>query len=454
MENNQNDTFETSAVLTNFINSNKRFSYLLLALLFALTLFVAFVYVRSTFSAQAKDLSAASKLMAESLKASTETLAPIPSIVQGFSSLVDNRVESEFLKKEKEFGTLIDDRISAVNAELKNTKDGIDNSAIEINRIMTEVEEIKHEADKTLAELRSQASKISLLFPKIEKYKDVVDPEYLVRELHSFNDWDEGASIVVRFSDLVEESTKLPSKLPAKYIELVGDWCRKRNQSYLALDFYKESMKRDPDRVSAKVEYYALQAEVVPKNRKESINNLTELALTGQLKMNRIRRIFNVLMELDKFLELASLTESLINMEQYKNNKKSLATLYRNNAVALKEKAEYITDEAWSSLLKAVDINAKDENVIKIYADWLLERNEFNNAIIQAKILIRMDPNDVSYYLLLGNAFIANDDYLKANEIFKYALSIADERSDKIRLIIAMRKIPSNDLDNVLGIPE
>jgi len=155
-------------------------------------------------------------------------------------------------------------------------------------------------------------------------------------------------------------------------------------------------------------------------------------------------------MELDKFTELASLTESLIKIERYKNNISSLATLYRNNAVALKEDSEYITDESWDSIIKAVKVNPKDENVIKIYAYWLLEKYQFDKAIIQAKLLLKMSPNQITYYLILGDAFIGNENYVGALRTYKHALSITDNRNDKIRVMVAMRKLPNTNLDDIL----
>jgi len=403
---------------------------------------------RETMSEQSKQLAEASKLMSESLKANSETLAPVPSIVKGFSDLIDDRVSIIFQQRSGQLSENADKRIEEALKKVQESELKIENTAEEIRLLSIELNNIKKKADESLNGLEDKAEQLSLLFPIVDKYKNIVDPDFLVRTLTQKDDWNAGADIVVRFENLVNDSKDSPEKLPAKYIESVGDWCRKKNQNHLALWFYVNAVERDSDRLSSVVELHSLRAEVLPKKREEALRKLNELARSGKLDFFQVRRIFNVFIELDRYKELSELTSQLESIEKYTNEPIKFASLLRNRAVSLEEYLGYKSQEAWDALEKAVSLS-QDENVLKIYARWLYETKEYKKAEENLIKLLSMNPRDSSYYITLAKTYLETNEIGKAERVIFLAEKFVVDRSGKISIEAFKMKLPSGNVSAI-----
>lgn len=428
--------------LTSFLAGNHFYSALLLFLLLVIALFVGYLVLREITSRQSKQLAEASKHMSDALKASTESLVPVPTIVTGFSSLIEDKVAVEFQRKEAAFSQKVDDKLNEKMNSVATAKTEAEAHAKAIREYAGEIAQIKRQAGEALKSLEDKAKELSLLFPDVNKFKNTVDPEYLVHMLLQYEEWSEGVDIVVRLEDLVKSSESQPERLPSKFIELVGDWCRKRNQNHLALWFYQQAVDRDPEHVSAKVELNSLRAEVIPKERNEALGGLQELALSGRLEFDQIRRIFNVYIELDRFEELSKLTLKLMSVDKYNNDNETLASLHRNYAIALEHHEGYKTPEAWSAIEKAVKLS-DDENELKIYGKWLFEAKRYDEAIPVLKKLLRLDPRDSSYYITLARVYLAKDDNRAAMKTIQDAKSFITDPNGSIAIQAFSRRMPS-----------
>ena len=449
-QNNSSDNFSenaTTTVMASMLRS-KLYSTTLIILVFIIAASLGYLLFRETMSEQSRQLAEAGKLMSESLKANSETLAPVPSIVKGFSDLIDDRVSIIFEQRASQISGNVNQRIEDALNKVRESEVKIDNTASEIRSLSLELDEIKKKADDSLQELNDKAKQLNLLFPQAEKYKNVVDPEYLIRMLAQAGEWIAGADIVVRFENLVSASKDSPEKLPAKYIEAVGDWCRENNQNHLALWFYENAVERDPERLSAVVELHSLRAEFLPKIREDSLAKLNELSLSGKLDFSQLRRIFNVFIELARYKELSELTKKLENIEKYTRRPDNFASLLRNRAVSLEEYLGYKSPEAWLALEKAVSLS-EDENVLKIYASWLYETKQYSKAEESLLKLLRMDPRDSSYYIILAKTYLERGDIKKAEKVILLAEQSVTDLSSKINIKLFKAKLPSGNTSEI-----
>jgi hypothetical protein len=223
-----------------------------------------FIYLllKERFSKRAKDIAEASKLMAESLKQSTESLATAPQIVTSFSTLMENTIKRELADLNQRISYLVNEEFRLKAKILIERGEEAAKFLEEIRRIKDEITKIKETAETQYTQLNKQLTTIQSILPDYEIWKSIADPELLIRRLENMP-WNEGKDLIAQIKKLVEDSEDHPEQIPAKYIERAGDWCRKHNQFPLALWFYEQAGKRDRDRISAKVELNALLAEFV-----------------------------------------------------------------------------------------------------------------------------------------------------------------------------------------------
>ena len=449
-QDNSSDNLSENAATTVIASmlKSKLYSMILIILLFIIAASLGYLTFRETMSEQSRQLAEAGKLMSESLKANSETLAPVPSIVKGFSDLIDDRVSIIFEQRASQISGNVNQRIKDALNKVRESEIKIDNTAREIKSLSLELDEIKKKADKSLQELNDKARQLNLLFPQAEKYKNVVDPEYLVRMLRQEEEWIAGADIVVRFENLVSASKDSPEKLPAKYIELVGDWCRKRKQNHLALWFYENAVERDPERLSAVVELHSLRAEFLPKIREDSLAKLNELSRSGKLDFELLKRIINAFIELKKYKELSEFTKQLENIEKYTRRPDNFASLLRSRAVALEEYLGYKSPEAWSALKKAVSLS-EDENVLRTYASWLYETKQYQKAEEGLLKLLVMDPRDPDYYITLAKTYVEWGDIKKAEKVILLAEQSVTDLSGQLRVKAFKAKLPSGNTSEI-----
>ena len=445
-QNNSRDNLSENVATTVMASmlKSKLYSTIFILLLFIIAASLGYLLFRETTSEQSRQLAEAGKLMSESLKANSETLAPVPSIVKGFSDLIDDRVSTIFEQRASQISGNVNQRIEDALNKVRESEVKIVNAASEIRSLSLELDEIKKKADESLQELNDKARQLNLLFPQAEKYKNVVDPAYLVRMLYQAVEWIAGADIVIRFENLVSASKDSPEPLPAKYIELVGDWCRERNQNHLALWFYENAVERDPERLSAVVELHSLRAEFLPKTREDSLVELKELSRSRKLDFDQLRRIFNVFIELNRYKELSELTKQLENIEKYTRRPNNFASLLRSRAVALEEYLGYKSPEAWSALEKAVSLS-EDENVLRIYARWLYETKQYQKAEEGLLKLLVMDPRDSAYYITLAKTYVEWGDIKKAEKVILLAEQSVTDPSGQLEVKAFKAKLPSGN---------
>ena len=192
-QNNSSDNLSENAATTVMasISNSKLYSTILISLIILLFIIAAslgYLLFRETTSEQSRQLAETGKLMSESLKANSETLAPVPSIVKGFSDLIDDRVSIIFQQRASQISGNVNQIIEDALNKVRESEVKIANTASEITSLSSELEEIKKKADRSLQELNDKARQLNLLFPQAEKYKNVVDPEYLVRMLRNVLD--------------------------------------------------------------------------------------------------------------------------------------------------------------------------------------------------------------------------------------------------------------------------
>lgn len=434
--------------VTTFMSKSKLYSTVLIILLFIIAALLGYMLLRETMSEQAKQLAEASKLMSESLKANSETLAPVPSIVKGFSDLIDDRVSIIFQQRSGQLSENADKRVEDALKKVKESEMKIESTSEEIRLLSIELNNIKKKADQSLSGLEDKAKQLSLLFPDVDKYKNIVDSEYLISMLAQKEDWNAGADIVVRFENLVSGSKDSPEKLPAKYIEHVGDWCRKMNQNQLALWFYESAVERDPERLSAVVELHSLRSEVLPTKREEALRKLNELARSGKLEFDEVIRIFNVFIELKKYKELSELISQLESIEKYSKDPINFASMLRNRAVSLEEHLGYKSPEAWAALEKAVSLS-QDENVLKIYARWLYETKKYEEARESLIILLGMDHRDSRYYITLAKTYLEQNEIEKAQKVVSLAEKFVVDQSGKIEVDLFKANLPIGNASTI-----
>lgn len=443
----QTDTQSLTELIRMLIEQHPVWASLLFSVFTLLVVGFVYLLIKERFSRHARDIADAGNAMADALKKNAETLATAPQIVQSFSGLVAGEVERATEAMERE----MDEKVSAsIAAEFDRRLEEMKLGLAEARRMVDEIGAIKNqvaavaataaENEKQLSDVLAEARQV---IPSFELWKDVADPMELVARLNDTGTWDEGKEIVRRIQELVASSQDEPERVPAPYIEVVGDWCRRRNQFHLALWFYEQSVQRDPDRLSARVELHALRAEYVPAQREASLRELRQLALDQGSDLGAMGRIFDAYLSTRRSQELAGLYAELTVQERFKESPKAQAFFLRNLATAERSLASnQITPRAWEHISEAYRLD-QSENVLMLYAAWMMERDEvdFDTAHALCERLLRMDPNDVSYYALLARLYARFHRMEEARRVLAAARGRVDSPEDLMRLRAAEGEI-------------
>jgi tetratricopeptide (TPR) repeat protein len=277
--------------------------------------------------------------------------------------------------------------------------------------------------------------------PDYALWKDVADPEQLVYKLQLCDSWDAGKDIVGQLQRLVGDSAERPERIPAKFIEAAGDWCRSKNQYPLALWFYDSALDRDPEIFTCKVEYYCLLAEFVPSKRANAIDSLRELALVARNQAT-LARIFNAFLELQRYAELVQVIDSVIAVDNFREQANIYAMLLRNRAVARRSiNRGMITSDALEDIRMAMQLSSGDEDIQWTYAQFLFDDRRYEEAAHIYTKLIGMDPRDIRYYRYLALSYASIGRREAALKVIEVAKEFVSEDRDIVALTNALRQV-------------
>ncbi|HEY2291749.1 MAG TPA: hypothetical protein VGM86_13705 [Thermoanaerobaculia bacterium] len=412
-----------------------------------------FLLLRERFSRRARDIAEAGKLMSDSLRENTESLASIPQIVESFTELVEKTVDRKVMDLDGKISTKVADQLSAKAEVLIQKGEEAAKILAEARDMKESIAKVKAQVEEQQGDLSAQAQAIKAALPDYERWKDIADPELLIRRLSNTTSWEEAKDLLARIENLVETSGDHPEQIPAKFIEVSGDYCRNHNQFPKALWFYEQAVTRDPDRLTAMVELYSLRAEYVPSRRAEALSKLEEIALSKRIRLATLRRIFNVLIEINRYDLLIEMCTKLLEVEFYQFPL-AQGSLYRNRAVARASLNQGMkTEEAWADLKKAYELAPSDQNNLTIFADWLIETEKYQEASEKCLCLLKLDPSDINFYILLSRALSGAGRHNEALAFLDKGEEFAADELDKIKLAEVRLAIQHTLIGAELSIP-
>lgn len=427
-----------------FLQQFPVWSAIILALAAIMLFGTGYLLLKERLSKQAKDIAEAGKLMADTLKQNTESLASAPQIVTSFATLVENTIKRELLGLDQMVSQEIGRQFQVKQRDLEANAEDARSLLREMREMRAQVSAIVSTASEHQQYISEQLTHMQSVLPDYEMYKNVADPETLVSRLSAASSWEDGKDLVAQVKRLVEDSGDAPEQIPSKFIEMAGDWCRERKQFPIALWFYRHSVERDPDRISSRIELNALLAEYVAKDRDESLQQLRTIALGAEHRGLFFGRIFNVFIETERYRDLAELCSELLAQEWVASHPRIRAVVLRNRALANYQLAfKRTTDEVWTDILKAIELTPDDENVLSTRAHWLVETDDFDaaEAIAVCERLIRLDPDDIKYYLLLSRVYALSGDAENARGILDIAEAKAFNPRDQLIVHLSAKQI-------------
>jgi tetratricopeptide (TPR) repeat protein len=220
-------------------------------------------------------------------------------------------------------------------------------------------------------------------------------------------------------------------------LEMAGDMMRQSFRNSLALALYKKACELDPERRTAKIELLALQAELDPKIRDESLANAIDLVLKSP-DANGFARITNALIEIDRYQELLDFSTDFQQLVAGRDKDLNAIAL-RNIAVAHKQLGNI--DKSVDAYKEALMIHPNDENILKPYLGILEKQEDYGEYLEVASRLIQLDPSDASYYLLYVGALVGAKRYTDADEWIKRAKALIQNPTDEAAIRQYERKV-------------
>lgn len=217
------------------------------------------------------------------------------------------------------------------------------------------------------------------------------------------------------------------SESTSKELEMAGDIMQQLGNYSLAKSLYKLSHDKDPERISAHVEYLSLLAENEPKKRESAIKSAKELVMKNP---NRIgfARLSNVFIELDRYDELAGFSTEFI--ESIGNQHPKLKSLaLRNLGVACKESG--YPEKAIQAFNEAFLLEPEDANILKPYLRILEEHDRREEYLKVARKLIDIDPTDINYYRIYIAELIKQGMYAEAGIWMKKSEGLIKSQMDE-----------------------
>lgn len=262
--------------------------------------------------------------------------------------------------------------------------------------------QLVEDAKKAMATSVEDAREASLTIQKlIPMKKDIgwIRPRDLVNQAEKAADWP-GA---YQYLAMIDENNATSSDL-----ERAGDICRSKHGFIeKAIDFYKKAVAKDPNNLMAQGELLALVAETRFKEREGAIADLKNMVLNNINNGNLMARYFNTLIQLARFNEMAGFCEQQLSPELpiWKETK---VILYRNLAVANKRLNNIA--QALQYYNTAIALEPSDENSLFALSVLLIEEKNFADAFRHIGLLLKIDPKDAKYYILLARVAMPRGD--------------------------------------------
>lgn len=259
------------------------------------------------------------------------------------------------------------------------------------------------------------------------------------------------ALLLSRFRKLVEESQNEPWKLTSDDIERVGDACRQYGDYGLALWLYEQATKRNPNNISARIEWLSLRTELIPDDRDATLKELVEIG--SRCTEGQLKRIFNAFIEVEAFEELGRFCTQLLDRgEVFPDRTK--ATILRNRAVARRSLGGLSVDAGMmGDIEEALKLDPEEENNIKIYASSLERAGRTAEAAKQFVILLRKDPSDAAYYVGLCQCLVKMGRVEQATNILDEAENAVSHEERVTLQLLRAKLVPTvtnSRLDSLL----
>lgn len=216
----------------------------------------------------------------------------------------------------------------------------------------------------------------------------------------------------------------------SKELEIAGNVMRKANRYNLAIQLYAAAHNKDPERTTAHVELLSLKAEIEYQHREESLKSAIEIAVEKP-SGTTFARVANALIELNRYKELADLSDRFI--QALGNRSPSLKALaLRNKAVSFKEVGDI--EQSIVAYNEAFSLAPEDENILKPYLGLLEEQGKRDEYLMLSRRLIDIDPSDISYYRIYIAALVKQGLYSEASEWIERAEEIPMTQLDDLAL--------------------
>ncbi|MCS5692846.1 tetratricopeptide repeat protein [Cyanobium sp. FGCU-6] len=212
-----------------------------------------------------------------------------------------------------------------------------------------------------------------------------------------------------------------------KDLERAGDSMRRRMRYPLAIRLYERSVEIDPQRLSARIELLALQAELRPGERDVLLREAMQLVI-DQPDRVVFARVANALIELSKYELLNEFCTRCLELLSI-GNPGTKALVLRNKGIALREVG--LISEALEALREAFAIRPTEENVFQPYLN-ILEENIMHDEYSQvASKLLSIDPLRTRHYLLYAKALILQKAFAEAQRYLELACSLPMDKKEE-----------------------
>lgn len=212
------------------------------------------------------------------------------------------------------------------------------------------------------------------------------------------------ALLLSRFRKLVEETQNAPWKLTSDDIERVGDASRQYGDYDSALWLYQQATERNPNNISARIEWLSLRTELIPADRDATLTELQDIG--SRCTEEQLKRILNAFIEVQAFSEMDKFCTHLLERgDVFPSQTK--ATILRNRAVARRQLGGLaVGADVMDDIEEALKLDQEEENNIKVYASFLEQAGRSAEAAKQFAILLRKDSSDVAYYAGLSKCLV------------------------------------------------
>ncbi|MGD1068322.1 MAG: hypothetical protein ABR975_16045, partial [Vulcanimicrobiaceae bacterium] len=210
----------------------------------------------------------------------------------------------------------------------------------------------------------------------------------------------------------------------ARELEMAGDIARARLQHRdLAKKLYARAIDVDPERISAKAEYFALLAEEYA-SRQSAKQELLELSRANPSAQNVLGSTLNVLLHNDDYPTIKALAIELLPISRCQ------ALLWRNLAVAHQQLEDPVED-VLAAFESSIAIARGDEsplsfvNCARPYASYLADLGDMDKAFRIIEEAVVAAPTEPNIHVVRGDLFRRVGDVKAAHICYTFAQQFA-----------------------------